>query len=441
MVNIGFISLGCSKNRVDTEIMIAALKRSGEKIVDSLTRADLIIINTCGFITAAKEEAINTIIETGRLKQDGNLKYLIATGCLAQRYGSELLDELPELDAVVGISTFPRISQVINDLAKGERLSYIEPPAKMFIEKGPRLLTTPKGAAYLKISEGCNNHCAYCAIPSIRGQLRSRPIDELAEEARNLVKDGVREISVIAQDTARYGEDLRDGSSLAALLSSLNRVEGLEWIRLMYVHPARITSQLIESIAEQEKVIPYLDIPIQHASNKILAAMNRQHTIETCKSSLDQLKANIPGLVLRTTVMTGFPGETEEDFNQLLNFVKEMEFEWLGTFCFEPEEGTAAFHMQNQIPDELKQERRDRIMKLQKRITRKKNMLRVGNDEKILISSKIAGNLYAGRGYYQAPEVDGITMVKSNNKLQPGEFVQVKLQGVREYDMIGELYI
>ncbi len=437
-MKVGFISLGCPKNQVDTEIMIAIVKKAGYKIVDGLEKADIIIINTCGFINDAKEEAINTIIETGKMKARGCLQYLLATGCLAQRNGQELLDEMPELDGVVGISFFTDIDKVILRVREGERVSLIGEPPEVFMEKGPRIITTPAGSAYLKITEGCNNRCSYCAIPLIRGNLRSRPRDEIVKEAQELVAQGVRELVVIGQDTAMYGADLVGTGDLTPLLKELVNIDGLEWIRLMYLHPAHIDQKLIDTIAGEDKVLPYLDIPVQHAANRVLKNMNRKHDTDQLNSLMRSLHEQVDRLVLRTTVMLGFPGESEEDFKCLYDFVKETEFDWLGAFVFAPEEGTAAFAMPGHVGEELKLERRDAIMRLQKTITRKKNMTRLNKNEKILISSQVSKNLFIGRGYFQAPGVDGITMVKSGSRLVKGNFVNVRLKGIRNYDMIGE---
>ena len=437
-MNIGFISLGCSKNQVDTEIMIGIMKKSGYKIVNVLEKADIIVINTCGFINEAKEEAINTIIKTGKLKAEGRLQYLLATGCLAQRYGEELLDEMPELDGIVGISSFTDIDNAVQRIQSGERVAMLAKPSEVFMEKGPRVLTTPAGSAYLKITEGCNNRCSYCAIPLIRGNLRSRPRNEVIQEARELAAGGIRELVVVGQDTAMYGADLVGSGDLPNLLKELVTIDELEWIRLMYLHPAHIDEQIINIVAKENKVLPYLDIPVQHAANNVLKNMNRKHDFELLNYLIKRLREQVNNLVLRTTVMLGFPGESEDDFKLLYDFVGETEFDWLGAFSYAPEEGTTAYTMPEQVPEEVKQQRRDSIMRLQKRITRKKNMSRIDKDEKILISSHLSKNLYVGRGYFQAPEVDGITMVKSESKLVKGSFINVHLKGIRNYDMIGE---
>ncbi len=438
-MNVGFISLGCSKNRVDTEIMMALLSSAGHKIVNSIERADVVIVNTCGFIEEAREESINTILETANLKAGGILKYLVATGCLSQRYGKELFDEMPELDAVVGISSFAAINDILTDLQKGKRILRAGPPPEIFVEKGPRIISTPPGSAYLKIVEGCNNCCSYCAIPSIRGKLRSRPLGELVEEATILAGQGIKELVLIAQDTANYGYDLQGKYLLPQLLQELQDKVEVDWIRLLYLHPAHINDDIINSIVSLDKVIPYLDIPIQHVSNKILKLMNRKHDRNHLETLIEKLKAEIEGLVLRTTVMLGFPGEEEADFEELYHFIKKVEFDWLGAFTFNPEEGTAAANLPHQIEENIKEKRLDTILKLQQKITRNKNITRIGNTEEILVSGQLSSSLYIGRANFQAPEVDGITLIKSSSKLPRGDFARVHLAGVRNYDMIGEV--
>ncbi|MDD2509698.1 MAG: 30S ribosomal protein S12 methylthiotransferase RimO [Syntrophomonas sp.] len=437
-MNIGFISLGCSKNQVDTEVMMATLKKAGHKIVNSLERADLVIVNTCGFITPAKEESIEAIIETGELKKTGSLQYLIAAGCLSQRYGRDLLTEIPELDGVFGISSLSSIAGVVERVVQGERVSFMEAPPLIYSEKGPRMLSTPPGSAYLKISEGCNNSCAYCVIPSIRGRLRSRPLEELLDETAQLLKMGVKELVLVAQDTSAYGHDISPRTTLPMLLRELSSIDGLEWIRLMYLHPLYLSDDIIDTIAKESKVLPYLDIPIQHASSRILKQMHRQHDNKHLRMMISKLRARIPNLALRTTVMLGFPGEEQKDFAELYEFVAESQFDWLGAFCFVPEEGSEAALMPEQIEDKIKVERRDKILRLQQKITRQKNLARINSREKVLISSQLSKNLYAGRTYFQAPEVDGLTLVKTESKLAKGSFVDVQLVGVRNYDMIGE---
>jgi len=438
-VNVGFISLGCPRNQVDTEIMMDILKKSGHRIVNTIERADVVVINTCGFITDAKQESIDTIIETGRLKDSGAVKYIVAAGCLVQRYGQELIEEMPELDGVLGISRFKEIHRAISAIENGEKPVMLGDAPTEYIENGPRVLTTPPGMAYLKIAEGCNNFCSYCAIPAIKGRLRSRPIEDIEQEARLLVKKGIKELVIIAQDTAAYGMDIYNKRSLPEVLKKLSAIDELSWLRVMYLHPAHFDRELIESIAREEKVIPYLDIPIQHVSNRILEKMNRRHDFRHLQTLISDLRSEIDDLVLRTTVMLGFPGEDEQDYKQLYDFVADTRFDCLGTFAFTPEEGTRAELMDNQVPVEIAQQRVDSIMRLQKKISRDKNINRIGRKEQILVSSQLDKNLYIGRGYYQAPEIDGVTIIKTPVRLKKGEFVEVELKGVRDYDMIGEI--
>lgn len=438
-MKIGFISLGCAKNRVDSEIMMGLLKEQGHSMIDRLEYADMVVINTCGFLTEAKEEAIEQILATARLKEKGLLKYLIAAGCMSQLHAQELLDEIPELDGVLGISTYLEINQVVEKIASGERVNAVKPAPESFIEQGPRILTTPAGLAYVKISEGCNNRCSYCAIPIIRGQLRSRSLSDIVQEAQGFINKGLKELVIIGQDPASYGNDLGNDANLSQLIYALDEIPGDYWIRLMYLHPSHLKSDMIGAIAASEHVIPYLDFPVQHISQSILTKMNRHHSEKELRNRLQELKSAVPDLVLRTTVMVGFPGESDNDFRSLCDFVQEYEFDWLGAFAFSPQENTAAMRMAGQVPDDVKAVRLDKIKTLQHRITRQKNRARLGRKEKILISSRRSANLYLGRGFFQAPEVDGITMVKSDQPLGKGDFVQVHLVGVRNYDMIGEL--
>lgn len=437
-MRIGFISLGCPKNRVDTEIMMSVLKRAGHRIVSDLDRADMVIVNTCGFITPAKEESINTILETAQGKKQGMLRFLVATGCLAQRYGAELLQEMGELDGVMGISKIEDIGKTVERVASGERVNIVSPPTHDFVDKGERTLTTPPGMAYLKIAEGCDNRCSYCAIPLIRGGLRSKSVEDVVREARELVGQGIKEIVLIAQDVGAYGMDIYGRQELPGLLKQLDRVDGLQWLRLMYLHPHRIGDDLIEVLASGNKILPYLDIPVQHAADRILRDMKRRHDRQYLESTLGKLRERVPGLVLRSTVMVGYPGETEDEFEELYDFVGQTSFDWLGAFAYNPEENTAAGAVESQVEEDTKQERLDRIMKLQNRITRRKNKERLNSREQVLISTQLSKNLYTGRGYYQAPEVDGVTIVKSDRKLVRGEFATVLLKGIREYDVIGE---
>lgn len=438
-MKIGFISLGCAKNRVDTEIMMGLLKQQGHKIVNRTEQAEVVIINTCGFLTEAKEEAVEQILSVGKQKEQGVVRHVIATGCMAQRHPQELLEEIPELDGVVGISSFLQIADLVRRVSAGERVCEVGAKPESFIEEGPRVLTTPKGLAYLKIAEGCNNGCSYCAIPLIRGSLRSRPLSHIINEAKSWLEQGIKELVIVAQDPASYGNDTGQPGRLPELLKDLNKLPGDFWIRLMYLHPAHLVPEMMEAIAQHEHVIPYLDIPIQHIADPVLRRMNRHHDGGRLREVLAQIKQRVPGLVLRTTVMVGFPGETNQNFQHLRQFVQEIEFDWLGAFKYSPEPGTLAAHMDNQVAEDTKEERLNQIMTLQSRITRRKNVNRVGSVDKVLISSRNSDNLYVGRAYFQAPEVDGVTLVKSDQSLTIGNFSQVSLVGVRKYDMIGEV--
>lgn len=438
-MKIGFISLGCAKNRVDTEIMMGLVKKAGHQMVNEIEQAEAVIINTCGFISEAQEEAIDTILETGRMKDEGQLKYLLAVGCLSQRYGGQLYEEIPELDGIWGLLNPLEWESNFNAVISGKRVFSINQPPDSFVEKGSRILSTPPGWSYLKVVEGCDNRCRYCSIPIIKGSLRSRPLDDLVKEAEHLVNRGVREITLIGQDTALYGRDLYGGPRLAELVGRLDGIEGLEWLRLMYLHPAHITSELLDVLSRGNKIVPYLEIPIQHASSRVLEAMGRRHNKEHLEQLFQDIRAAVPGMVFRTTVMLGFPGETEEDFQELLYFIDKTRFDWLGAFTFQAQEGTPAYVMPGQIDEEIKALRKDKVMSMQKLITRQKNIERLNTQQRILVSSVASKKLYLGRGAFQGPEVDGITIVKSEKPLKKGCFYEVRLKAVRDFDMIGEV--
>jgi len=437
-VKVGFISLGCAKNRVDTEIMMAVLKKEGHHLVFDVDKAEAVFINTCSFIETAQQEAVDKIIKIGARKKIGALKYLFATGCLPQRFGEQLLDELPELDGIIGIGYLNYVAKALVDCAEAQRICKISPAPIEFIEYGERILTTPPGMAYLKITEGCGNECSYCTIPIIRGRLRSRPLEGLLKEAQSLAEAGIKELVLIGQDTAAYGIDLTGKKCLPRLLDELSGINDLHWIRLMYVHPAHLEPDIIKRLAENDKVIPYLDLPVQHISDSVLAKMNRRHDRRHLLDLLSLLSSEVPGLCLRTTVMVGFPGETEEDFKELCDFVAQAHFDWLGAFAFQSEAGARAADMDGHVDEVKKAERLHKIMQIQKKITRKKNINRIDSIQKILISSLQEKNLYLGRGYFQAPEVDGLTLVKSEKPLKKGAIVEVTIKAVRDYDLIGE---
>ncbi len=439
MNRIGFISLGCSKNRVDTEVMLGLLDREGYIIVNKLEEADIVIVNTCGFITPAKEEAVNTLLEMAELKKKGVIKKLIAAGCLVQRYANDLAREIPEIDGLVGVSHFTRIAEAVRRL-EGEGQCFLvgEFPPRLD-GGGKRLLSTPPGWAYLKIAEGCDNRCSYCAIPLIRGHFRSRPLPEIVAEAEWLSQLGVKELVLIAQDTSMYGRDIDGDIDLAVLLEHLSNVHGIEWIRVMYTHPLHLNQRMIEVMAKEPKVIPYLDLPVQHANDAILSRMGRGYSRSRLARLLDELRSRLPELVLRTTVMVGFPGEDESRFEDLCLFIQESCFDWLGAFTYSPEEGTAACRWVDDVPEKEKRRRWCRVMEIQSEITSERNRARVGRVERILVEGSIGPGTYQGRGYYQAPEVDGITVIKSERALKAGQMVEARLVGWRGYDMVAEV--
>ncbi|WP_026476068.1 30S ribosomal protein S12 methylthiotransferase RimO [Alkaliphilus transvaalensis] len=431
-------SLGCSKNLIDAEIMLGILNKYGYKLTTQKKNADVIIVNTCGFIESAKEESINRIIELGLLKQD-RLKLLIVSGCLGERYHQELISELPEVDAVVGTGGYDAILEVIQESLKGNRIVQIGNIDKMFDEDLPRYQTTPSYSTYVKISDGCDNFCTYCIIPKLRGKYRSRRIESIVKEVKELAAKGVKEVILIAQDTARYGIDLYDDYKLPHLLQELNQIEGIQWIRLLYAYPEMISDELIKTMASLDKVCNYLDMPIQHCSNDVLKRMNRRTTKEALVALISKLRLNMPDIVLRTSLIVGFPGETEENFRELKNFVEEMEFDKLGVFEYSIEEGTPAAKLPDQIDQSIKEVRRNEIMELQQKISLAKNQNKVGNIVKVLIEESLdKDSEYMGRTQGDAPEIDGLVYVQSNVPLKEGDLITVKITGALEYDLMGE---
>ena len=376
MLKIALESLGCSKNLMDAEIMTGILKEKGYEFVEEFAEADIIIVNTCGFIRDAKQESIDTIVELSQLKEVGKLKYLIVTGCLAQRYADELLEEIPEIDAIVGTGNFMNISEIIDRLESEKNVTEIGNIEFAFDETLPRYVSTPEHMAYLKIGEGCSNHCTYCIIPKLRGKYRSRKIEDIVEEAKTLAAEGVKELVVIAQDTTRYGEDLYGEAKLAELLEELAGIEGIKWIRIMYSYPESITEKLIDVIAAHDNICSYFDMPIQHASNRVLKRMNRRTSKEDIRSKVEMIRSKIPDAIIRTTVIVGFPGETEEDLEELIDFMKEIKFDRLGAFAYSREEDTPADRMDGHMDEEIKEERRDRVMMVQQAISEEINQKR-----------------------------------------------------------------
>ncbi len=428
---IGMVSLGCPKNRVDAEQMLGVLSGSGFEITPDQGEADVIVVNTCGFIESAKEESIEAILDAAKMKGRGRCAKVIVTGCLAQRYKGELLKELPEADAVIGTGEIARMGEICKQaLSGGERM--LDVPAPAMVYGLPRVSTTPRHFRYLKIAEGCNNRCSYCAIPIIRGNFKSRPYESILEEARRLAGEGAKELILLAQDSTAY----RDGEAgLPLLLKALTRVRGIEWVRLMYAYPGRISKELMGVMADEEKVCKYLDIPIQHFDDKVLAAMNRRGTSEDIRKTIEQLRKRVPGIALRTSLIVGFPGETEAAFKRLLAFVKETEFEHLGVFPYSPEEGTAACGLKAQVPAETAADRLDRIMKAQAGISLKKNRALIGSRQRVLVDG-MEDLALIGRLQAQAPEIDGEVYL-SETEAGPGEFVDVTITDASEYDLIG----
>ena len=434
MKTVGLVSLGCSKNRVDSEMLLGQLRERGYQIVDDPKEAEIIIVNTCGFIQSAKEESIDTLLEMAEYKQTGRLKLLLATGCLAQRYGEELREALGEADGFMGVADYKRIFEVIDEAQKGERPLAIGEGDRFY--KSDRVLTTPPYSAYVKISDGCDNRCTYCAIPLIRGRYRSRPYDDIVEECRDLAKKGVTEVTLIAQDTSRYGSDFEGKPLLLKnLLADVSAIEGIHWVRVLYCYPDTVNDELLDAIASLPKCAKYLDLPLQHINDRLLKAMNRRGDSQMIKRLLSGCRQR--GIIVRTTMIVGFPGETEEEFEELLDFVKETRFDRLGAFAYSPEENTPAAAMPDQIDEAVKQERLDRLMLLQQEISDEVMQARVGETDEVLVEGFRHGRYY-GRSLMEAPEVDGKVLFTSQKKLRPGEYVTVHITGASEYDLNGE---
>lgn len=436
---IGLVSLGCPKNLVDSELMLGLLQSGGYEIVNESEDADIIIVNTCGFIESAKQESINTILEMAALKEN-KCELLIVTGCMAERYRQMILDEIPEVDAVVGTGSYGEIAAVIEEAYRGERVfRYGDLNGTAYLE-GDRVVSTGKGYAYLKIAEGCDNKCTYCIIPSLRGPFRSRSIESVVREAELLASSGIKELILAAQDTTRYGIDIYGKKTLVELLRQLSRIGGIEWIRLLYCYPEEIDNDLISEIASNDKVCKYIDIPIQHASDNVLRRMGRRGTGAQVCGLLETLRSKVPGLVIRTTFIVGFPGETENDFNSLMEFVEKYKFDRLGAFMYSKEEGTPAYRMPDQIPSRVKRSRHNRLMKLQRRISSAANAERIGRTYKVLVEGVAEdGIFYYGRSYQEAPGIDGLIYFTSIEPLQLNSFVEVKILDSDEYDLTGEV--
>ena len=436
--NVSIVSLGCAKNHVDAEIMLGLLKESGYDITENKDEADVIIINTCGFIESAKTEAIEAILDAAEYKKSARCKAVIATGCLTQRYSQEVIEQIPEADGVLGIDGYDKIAEAVKACLEGKRYVYCDYVGDVSYLDSARILSGPKGSAYLKISEGCDNRCAYCAIPDIRGPFRSRTKESVIAEAERLAAAGVKELVVVAQDTSRYGKDLYGKPVLAELLYELNKISAIEWIRVMYLYPDEIASELIEAMKKCEKVIPYVDLPLQHINGRILKAMNRRGTPDDIKNVLKQFKNELDRCVIRTSIIVGFPGETDEEFDELLEFVKDVRFDRLGAFCFSPEEGTLACKMKGKIKKAVKQDRYNRLMECQQIISREINESRVGEVYDVLVEGvSDDGIFYYGRSYAEGPDVDGRIYFTANDPLFAGDMVKVKILIAEEYDLTG----
>ena len=441
-MKILFISLGCDKNLVDTEEMLGILcENSDISFTDDENEADVIIINTCCFVNDAKEESINTIIEMAEHRTHGRCRSLIVAGCLAQRYKSEILEEIPEVDAVIGTASTDAILDIVNRLQNDEDNIEVYNPLDMPVSADKkRILTTGGHYAFLKIAEGCNKCCSYCVIPSIRGRYRSIPVEQLIYKAKELADGGVKELILVAQETTMYGVDLYNKKMLPELLEKLCAINGLYWIRILYCYPEEITDELIQVIKNQDKICNYLDIPVQHASDNVLRNMKRRATLAQLTDTIGRLRKEIPDIVLRTTLISGFPGETKEDHEILKKFVEDMRFDRLGVFVYSPEEGTEAAEMENQVDENIKKERRDELMSIQQDIAFEMSESRIGREMLVMIEGKLADeNAYVGRTYMDAPGVDGNIFITTDADLMTGDFVKVKVTGAVEYDLIGEI--
>lgn len=439
-MNLLFISLGCDKNLVDSEVMLGLADEKGYRIVDSEEEADVIVINTCCFIHDAKEESIQTILEMAEYKKEGRLKALIVTGCLAQRYQNEILEEIPEVDAVLGTTSYHKIVETIEEALAGKGHVELEDVNALPPVDAKRMVTTGGHFAYLKIAEGCDKRCTYCIIPKLRGGYRSVPMERLLREAGELADQGVKELILVAQETTVYGKDLYGEKSLHKLLRELCKIPGIRWIRILYCYPEEIDDELIRVMKEEKKICHYLDLPVQHANDEILKRMGRRTSKEQLVGIIRKLREEIPDIALRTTLITGFPGETKEQHEELMDFVDEMEFERLGVFTYSPEEDTPAAEMSGQIPEEVKEERQAELMELQQEIVFDAAEAMVGQEMLVMIEGKVADeNAYVGRTYMDAPNVDGLIFINTARELMSGDFAKVTVTGAAEYDLIGEL--
>lgn len=437
--NVYISTLGCAKNQVDSEMMLAIMEKDGMRSVAHPEEADIVVVNTCGFIESAKEESIMEILSLSKLKVEGKLDRLIVTGCLAQRYSEELMKEIPEIDFILGTTSFPQIAQAIRLTGEGVREKLLDDIDLRFSEMMTRSLMTEEPYAYLKIAEGCDNLCTYCIIPKLRGRYRSRRMEDIVSEARSLASSGIRELIVIAQDTTKYGVDLYGRKMLGELLSELDKIEDLKWIRVLYSYPEDIDASFISAVKNGNRLLPYFDMPIQHCSDSVLKRMNRKTSKKQLLEKIETIRKELPEAVLRTTLITGFPGETQEEFEEVLDFVKKVGFDRLGVFAYSNEEGTPAARMKEQIKEEVKEERRSQIMNLQQMISYEKNQTLYDKEIEVLIEEQVEEGIYTGRSWRDMVEIDGIIYVHTNKELEIGSFVKVRINDVMEYDLIGGL--
>jgi ribosomal protein S12 methylthiotransferase len=438
--NIGMVSLGCDKNRVDAEVMLSRLKERGYNIVNEPQDADIIIVNTCGFIESAKEESIDTILEMAQNKKNGRCKGVIATGCMAQRYSKQLMEEMPELDAVVGTGSYADIADVADEIIRGSHSIIRTGELNYNLDYEKRIISTPSHYAYIKIAEGCSNNCTYCIIPKLRGRFRSRTMESIVKEAEELSKAGIKELIVVAQDTTMYGRDIYGRKALPELLRKLECVDGIQWIRILYSYPEEITDELIDTIANSSKICHYFDIPLQHVSNNVLKTMNRRNTYEETIALINKLRASIPDVIIRTTFIVGFPGESQEDFQQLYSFIQDYKLDRVGIFTYSQEEDTPAAVMENQIEEKTKEERKNLLMKLQRRIVKEKNRSYIGKTLDVMIDEEDNEGIYYGRTYGDAPDIDQQVIIKDfNGTLQKGDIIRVRIKDTYTYDLLGDV--
>ena len=439
------VSLGCARNLVDSEVMAGLLQKSGYEVVEQPADAEIVMVNTCGFIEAAKAESIETILEIAKLKEEGQIKQLVVAGCLSQRYPDELAKELPEVDLFIGTGEVPRIAEILRQREENQsRRLFVGVPSYIYDHETPRLRTTPSHSAFLKVSEGCDHKCAFCIIPQLRGPHRSRPIDSVIKEAAELAQAGVKEINLIAQDLTAYGRDRHDGTTLAGLLHEMDQLAELTWVRLLYAYPNFLDTELLEIIAKSERICKYIDIPFQHASHRLLQKMRRGKSGSAVRDAVNRLRDAIPDLTLRTSLIVGFPGETEEDFEQLLDFVEETRFERLGVFKYSAEEGTAAALMREKVPEEEKERRWQEIMELQAKISLENNQALIGTIQRVMIDGvDLDSGNFQGRTQAHAPEVDGVVLIEKtevDQTLCPGQILSVKITDAFEYDLVSETF-